>query len=640
MKKNDPYFPSRRSFLKKPCTESRFFFILKYENMPSGKAGLKNRNRGRKNMIYKSVPVGFFIILFNLISSCNHNNVSNTFPNYGREITEDPVAELSFQPNIIWLVAEDLSPILPAYGDSTVSTPHLDRLTREGVRYTQAFSPAGVCAPSRCAITTGMYPASIGGHNMRVLDVKSHMDQLGVVLYEIVPPPEVKMMSQVLREHGYYCTNNDKTDYQFRPPVTAWDESGLRAHWRNRPAGRPFFAVFNFGVTHEGHVTQPYPKQLLRYYDPDFPESIDQVADLSDAISPDGWGLNIPSHLKVPVPPYLPETEKSLKDIRRVYSNIVELDRQIGVIMDQLEADGLLDSTLVFFYGDHGGPLPRQKRLIYDSGIKVPLIIRYPGEAGAGTYDDQLISFVDFAPTLFSIAGIRIPDYVQGRAFLGRDKPWRERKYIHAASDRLDAQVDMIRAVRDERYKYLRNFHPEQPYYLPVKFREQMGIMQELLRLNEKDSLNAYQAQWFRKKKPGEELFDTWEDPCELNNLADDPSYHKKLMELRKECDRWMNEIHDMGNMPEKKILETFWPGSNQPVTAQPVFEVKNGKIILSSSTEGASIGYQILQGEENAGDKWEIYLGPLAIQPDITIVALAHRLGYQPSEIIKFGFK
>jgi len=587
----------------------------------------------------KCIRCSSLFLLFWLSWSCEQERNASTFPNYGIRIKTDPAKNLTFRPNIVWLVAEDLSPILPSYGDSTVNTPNLDRLAREGVRYTNVYSPSGVCAPSRCALATGMYPSSIGGHNMRVQYVKSHMDQLGLILYEIVPPPEVKMMSQVLRENGYYCTNNDKTDYQFQHPVTAWDESSLEAHWRKRPANKPFFAVFNFGVTHEGHVTRPYRKQLMRYFDPDFPNSIGNMADFGDMINPEEWDLNVAADMEVPVPPYLPGTEKSLQDVRRVYSNIVVLDQQIGVILKQLENDGLMDSTLVFFYGDHGGPLPRQKRLIYDSGIKVPLIVRYPNLAGAGSYDDRLISFIDFAPTVFSVAGITIPDYIQGRAFLGeqRGKP---RKYIHAAADRLDAQVDRIRAVRDKRYKYLRNYYPNRPFYLPVAYREQMGIMQELLRLNEKDSLNEYQAQWFRKKKPEEELFDTWNDPHELNNLADDPSYDKKLIELRKECDRWMKEINDMGVIPEKEILESFWPGRKQPVTKAPVYEIKNGRIFLTSATEGASIGYRLLREGMNPDESWKVYTEPLPVHGNVIILAVAHRLGFKPSDTVKFGFK
>jgi arylsulfatase A-like enzyme len=559
----------------------------------------------------------------------------------GKKIIDfDPVRKLKFKPNIVWIVAEDLSPILPPYGDSTVRTPNIDRLAREGVVYNHVYSPSGVCAPSRCALTTGMYPSSIGGHNMRVQYVKSHMDQLGLILYEVVPPPEVKMMSQVLREHGYFCTNNDKQDYQFTPPVTAWDETSLTAHWRHREKGQPFFSVFNLGVTHEGHVTRPYRKQLMRYHDPDFPESIGNTANFGDMIDEDEWTLNVPDGLEVPVPPYLPTTAPALKDVRRVYSNIIELDRQISILIDQLEKDNLLDSTIIFFYADHGGPLPRQKRLIYDSGIKVPLIIRYPGKIGAGYYDDRLISFVDFAPTVFSIAGIKTPEYTQGQAFLGDHKPRRPRKYIHAAADRFDAQVDMIRAVRDERYKYLLNFQPEKPYYLPVRYREQMGIMQELLRLNENDSLNIYQAQWFRKSKPEEELFDTWEDPHELHNLVDDPQYTKKLEELRTECVRWMEEINDMGTTPEAEILESFWPGRKQPVTASPVYQTKDGKLTLYSETIGANIGYKVYHCKDAPPESWEVYTRPLRIQLDTRIEAVAHRLGYAPSEIIKIEFR
>ena len=576
------------------------------------------------------------VILSYFTVSCVRSSVEDQ----RKMISFDPASQLKFKPNIVWIVAEDLSPILPVYGDSTVKTPNIDRLAKEGVVYTNVFSPSGVCAPSRCAITTGMYPSSIGGHNMRVQYVKAHMDEIGLVLYEVVPPSEVRMMSEILRENGYFCTNNDKQDYQFKPPVTAWDESSLKAHWRHRSNNQPFFSVFNIGVTHEGHVTRPYRKQLMRYNDPDFPESTGNPSNFGDMISEEEWSLNIPEDLDVPVPTYLPKTETSLNDIRRVYSNIIEMDRQIGIIISQLEADQLLDSTIVFFYSDHGGPLPRQKRLIYDSGIKVPMVIRYPGQIGAGYHDDQLISFIDFAPTIFSISGIEIPQYVQGQAFSGNYRSRKKRKYIHAAADRFDAKVDMIRAVRDDRYKYLLNFYPEKPYYLPVKYREQMAIMKELLRLKEIDSLDKTQAQWFRENKVKEELFDTWEDPHELHNLADDPDYEGKLEELREECSRWMASINDMGEIPEAEILENFWPGREQPVTAIPSYEVIDGELILRSETEGASIGYKVYEFNKPAPEKWEVFTRPLSISVDTRIEAVAHRLGYAPSESIKIEFR
>ena len=198
----------------------------------------------------------------------------------------------------------------------------------------------------------------------------------------------------------------------------------------------------------------------------------------------------------------------------------------------------------------------------------------------------------------------------------------------------------MIRAVRDERYKYLLNFYPERPYYLPVEYREQMAIMQELLRLNEKDSLDNYQSQWFRKKKVKEELFDTWEDPYELHNLAGNPEYKVKLDELRKECTRWMESINDMGEIPEAEILESFWPGREQPETIKPTYEVKKGELILSSETEGANIGYKVYAYDGPVPEKWEVYTESLTIKVDTRIEVVAHRIGYSPSEPVKIEFR
>ena len=290
------------------------------------------------------------------------------------------------------------------------------------------------------------------------------------------------MMSEVLRAHGYYATNNDKTDHQFAPTVTAWDASGPDATWRGRPAGAPFFAVLNFGITHEGQVwAERVPCRNLRYHRL-FRSSVDGGAPCDGETGP--FPDHVAGDLAAPRPPYLPDTAPVHRDLRRVYSNIVELDRQIGLVLDALEAEGLLDETVIVFYADHGGPLPRQKRLLYDSGIRVPLIVRFPDGRGAGTATDRLVSFVDFAPTTFSLAGIAPPAYVEGTAFLGRHEG-APRDYVYAAADRLDAQYDMIRAVRDGRFKYLRNFRPDRPYYLSVVYREQMGSMRELLRLRD-----------------------------------------------------------------------------------------------------------------------------------------------------------
>ena len=525
-------------------------------------------------------------------------------PQQAREL-EAPSRD--FQPNILWLVAEDLSPVLPPFGDSTITTPALSRLAAEGVRYTHVFSPSGVCAPSRAAIATGMYQNHIGAHHMRNGGLPQYLPP-GVIPYEAMPPAGVKMHSEYLREAGYYTTNNAKEDYQFHKPVTAWDESSRQAHWKNRKPGQPFFAIFNFGVTHESQIW----------------------AKADDSL----W---VDADLDVPVPPYLPDNEVGRRDVRRMYSNIKEMDAQVGEILADLEAEGLLDSTIVFWYSDHGGPLPRQKRLLYDSGMRLPLIIRFPEQWRAGEVDGQLISFVDFKPTILSLAGIEPPEYVDGQAFLGPYAAATPRTYVHGAADRFDEAYDMIRAVRDHRFKYLRNFQPEKSYYLPVAYREQMPIMQELLRLREAGELDAYQAQWFRPTKDPEELFDTEQDPYELHNLAGDPAYADKLAELRAEMDRWMDAIDDAGRMAEKEYIASIWPGGEQPVTQPPVARTDaNDRFVLHSETEGASIGYQRLRASEEPGDTWQVYTEPVALEAGERLVAMAHRIGFKPSEPVE----
>ena len=529
-------------------------------------------------------------------------------------------------PHILWLVAEDLSPVIPPYGDTTVETPHLSRLADEGIRYTNAFSVSGVCAPSRFTLATGVYTTSAGAHHMRTQYSQQHMDTLGLTLYEVVPPAEVRMMSEVLRAHGYYASNNDKTDHQFVPTVTAWDESSPTATWRGRPAGAPFFAVLNFGITHEGQVwADRVSCRNMRYHQLFGASAGESPSECSgdDAAFPN----HVPDELVAPRPPYLPDTEPVWGDLRRVYSNIVELDRQVGLVLDGLESDGLLDETIVVFYADHGGPLPRQKRRLYDSGMRVPLIVRFPDGRGAGTATDRLVSFVDFAPTTLSLAGIEPPAYLEGTAFLG-EYEGAPRDYVFAAADRLDAQYDMIRAVRDQRFKYLRNFRPEQGYYLSVVYREQMGSMRELLRLRDAGGLDDVQSQWFRSSKPEEELFDTWNDPHEIENLAARPDYAEKLSELRAALDRWMQDTGDKGRMSEADLLESFWPGWMQPTTEPPVATRQDGLVTLTSATEGASIGYRPAGAESG----WHVYVEPFPIGADQEVEALAHRIGFAPS--------
>ncbi len=513
------------------------------------------------------------------------------------------------RPNIVWIVAEDLGPYIPAFGDSTVETPNLSRLAAEGVRYTRVFSPSGVCAPSRAALSTGMYQNAIGAHHMRNTGQQQYLPE-GVQPYEAMPPAGVRMHSEYLRMAGYYATNNAKEDYQYKKTLTGWDESSRNAHWKNRPdKNQPFFAIFNLGITHESQIW----------------------ARAEDSL----W---VDADLEVPIPPYYPDTDVVRRDIRRMYSNIKIMDSQVGELVKELEDAGELDNTIIFWYPDHGGPLPRMKRLLYDSGMRVPMIIRFPDKSRAGEIDDQLVSFIDFKPTIMSLAGIEPPAYLDGhgQAFLGPYKAKTERNYVHGAADRFDERYDMIRAVRGKRFKYLRNYRPDEGYYLPVKYREQMGLMQELLKMRDAGTLNEVQMQWFRPAKPIEELFDTEADPHEINNLASNPAYIEKLAELRQEHDRWLMEVGDKGIVSETDYIESIWPGRVQPATASPRVE-KNGRTItLQPVTEGASLGYQVVKRGEEPGNSWQVYNGPVELKRGQELIAISDRIGYLPSEVVR----
>ncbi len=511
------------------------------------------------------------------------------------------------RPNILWLVAEDLSPYLPSFGDSTVQTPNLSWLAKEGICYDNFFSPAPVCAPARASIATGIYATSFAAGHMRTGGNAKYFPE-GISPYEAIPPREARMMSEWLRIHGYYCTNNSKEDYQFNKPVTAWDESSRVAHWRNRNPDQPFFSIFNFGVTHESQIWSKAEDTL-----------------------------QVPADLEAPDIPYLPRTAVALQDIRRMYSNIIEMDREVGKILKQLENDGLLDNTIVFWYSDHGGPLPRQKRLLYDSGIKVPLIIRFPDRLGAGSRNSELLSFVDLAPTVLSLAGIAPPDYMQGYDFLGDHQPSTKRTHIFAAGDRFDAQYDKIRAARDQRFKLIRYYEPDKPMFLPVAYREQMPIMQELHRLRKLGKLSPAQALWFRETKPDFELFDTHTDPHEIKNLAGDPEYQDKIEQLNQALEQWLEEIDDQGLQPEQELLQKLWPAGIQPVTQDPMIFFDGGKVTITCPTEGASIGIQAWNQGDDRPQSWMVYTEPTAVEAD-SLSVIAHRIGYVPSEKVQMA--
>ena len=499
--------------------------------------------------------------------------------------------------NFLWISCEDISPDLGCYGDDYAHTPNLDRLARQGCRYTNAFVCFPVCAPTRSSIITGLHPGTLGTVHMRTKNKG----------YEAVPPAHVKCFTEYLRAAGYYCTNRSKTDYQFRSPFTAWDECSKKAHWRSRPGNMPFFSVINLTTTHESRCWPRTGEKLI--HDP----------------------------AKVAVPPYYPDTPIVRENLARYYDNITKMDKQAGAILEQLEQDGLNDRTVVFFWSDHGRGLPRCKRWPYDSGLHVPLIIRWPGKIKPGSVCDDLVNLIDLAPTLLDLAGLHVPSYMQGRVLLGdrKDKP---REYVFGGRNRMDlGSNDYIRTARDKRYRYIRNFTPDVPYAQHIEYMEKMPIMREWRRLHAEGRLTGVQKLFFRHPKPPEELYDILADPHEVKNLADSPEHQGTLKRMRAALERWIKNSGDLGGLDEEELIERMWPGRKQPVTATPTTKTTTaggGKMVvkISCATKGASIGYRL--GQQG---RWLIYTKPIVLESGTILEAKAIRLGYKESEEIQF---
>ncbi|MHC4323284.1 MAG: sulfatase-like hydrolase/transferase [Planctomycetota bacterium] len=428
------------------------------------------------------------------------------------------------KPNILWITCEDVSPLLGCYGDKLAITPNIDKLAGEGLRYTRAFATAPVCAPSRSCLVTGVYATSLGTQHLRSL---------------VELPEKIKCFPEYLRAAGYYCSNNYKKDYNFID-VNVWDESSHDAHWRKRRDGQPFFSVFNFVSTHQGQINGT---------DEEFDAKYTSKLEPAERHDPD----------KISLPPYYPDTKFIRKIWARYYNLITFMDKQVGDLLGQLEADGLADNTIVFFFADHGLGIPRFKRTLYDSGLHVPLIVRFPeryqhlSPGRPGETVDNLVSFVDFPPTVLSLTGLPIPNYMQGRALLGeRAKP--PRRYIFGASSRVDEAYEFSRCVRDERYKYIRNFLPHLSYIQPSEYPDRAEIMKELRRIVAEEELTPAQKMLWAPTRPVEELYDTAEDPHEINNLINNSDKKAVLKRLRKTLHDWMLQTRDTGLLPEAEM--------------------------------------------------------------------------------------
>lgn len=419
-------------------------------------------------------------------------------------------------PNILWITSEDNSAyFIGSYDNSFATTPNIDKLASNGFLYTHAYASCPVCGPSRNTIITGVYAASNGNENMRSTYPKS---------------PEVHVYPEYLRKAGYYCTNNSKTDYNTCSiiPEEIWDETSSKAHYRNRPEGKPFFAVFNLVESHEGRIHGEIPPEDIRH-DPS----------------------------KVTLPPYHPDLPAIRNDWAKYYDRVEDMDAKVGALLKELEECGEADNTIVMYYSDNGGVLLRSKTFLFETGTQIPLIIRIPEKykylypsKKPGQKIDRLINFVDLAPTILSIAGITIPDYMQGNAFLGEQRT-KDNKYSFMTTQRDDERCDLARSVRDEHYRYIRNYMPRS-YIQYGSYIFRAASAQAWLKAYKSGMTNEIQSRYF-EVKPVEELYNTTNDPWEVNNLAENPDYEKVLSRMRKETTDWMREIRDVGLIPESE---------------------------------------------------------------------------------------
>ena len=432
---------------------------------------------------------------------------------------------LANAPNILWISSEDNGPHLGVYGDSYADTPNLDALGARGMIYRNAWSTAPVCAPARTTIISGMYPPSTGSQHMR------SSTRL---------PSSMKMFPQYLREAGYYATNNSKEDYNLVKPGKVWDESSPKAHWRKRAPGRPFFSVVNLTVTHESRIRK---RPHAAIHDP----------------------------AAVRVPAYHPDTPETRQDWAQYHDKITEMDGLAGEVLAQLREDGLEEDTIVFYWADHGAGLPRSKRWTYNSGLRVPLILYIPekfrhlrpSDYAAGGEAGRLVGFVDFAPTVLSLAGIEPPDNFQGHAFAGMyEAP--PQPYLYGFRGRMDERYDMVRSVRDQRYIYIRNFMPHRIYGQFVEYMFRTPTTAVWHRLYREGKVSPPRTH-FWETKPAEELYDLAEDPDETRNLAGSPQHAAVLNRLRSARREWSLSIRDLGFLPETGIHSRS--GSDAPHT-------------------------------------------------------------------------
>jgi len=420
-------------------------------------------------------------------------------------------AERDTRPNILWICIEDWGPDLSCYGTKGIHTPHVDKLAAEGIRYQWAFTTSPVCSTSRSAMMTGFHQNFIGAHQHR-----THAKQ---------PLPDgIKPIPHLLAEDGYFTAlMSRKTDCNFLPDGR--DKLFMGTDWKQRRPGQPFFARITFPGTHRSWKRDPQ-----------------RPIDSKD----------------VEIPPYYADTPFVRRDWANGLEQMQLVDREVGELLQRLKNEGLADNTLVFFIGDHGRCHIRGKQFLYDGGIRVPMILRWPGKVAAGQVSEDLVMSIDICATVLEVAGAKSAVPLHGKSLLGKDIS--RRQHVFAARDKMDETHDAMRAIRSRDFKLIHNLMPERPYCQYNRYREaSYPVLAEMNVLRLQGKLNAAQSAFLAPTKPEIELYDLRKDPYEVNNVADDPRYQKiKQRYLAKLKDWRENVIHDQGVAADFRAKNLF----------------------------------------------------------------------------------
>lgn len=491
------------------------------------------------------------------------------------------------KPNILWITHEDFSPDYGCYGDSLAQTPNIDSFSKTAIRFNNAFSNAPICAPARSTLITGIYATSLGTQHLRS---------------DIQIPDSILILPQLLSKAGYYTTNNLKTDYNF-DPTNRWDDCSKTAHWRNRPKNKPFFSVFNCMITHEGPINELNlndTKSIVKKVDPE----------------------------QVVMPPYLPESPQMRKIWAHKYDLLSVFDQNVGELLSQLHEDGLNENTIVFIFSDHGTGLPGHKRWLNNAGLRVPFLLHLPSKYEnwyqnyIGDTTNRLVAFVDFAPTVLEMAGVEIPNYIEGHSFARVDQ--NIQKYIYGYRDRADDCYDMARAISDGQYIYIHHFMPHLPYYQNAIVFHKQGSYTEIDKLKSINALPEPSLRMFQPR-PVEVLYDLKNDRYEQTNLINQVQYQDLIETFRMKLEQWMLDYYDTGLFNEGHYMEMAKEANKTVYETVRGLEPMTMKRLLIAAkivgnTKNANELIPLLQSDDDQVRYWGLVAAD-AFRGDIAIV-------------------